>query len=647
MGKALRRLRRLITHYSLLTAFAAFAALLPAAPVHAATRITQGPYLQDATTTGVSVLWHTDTAAAPAVDYRPSGTGDAQWRTVSLGDRSRVAALTITGLEPGTAYQYRVRGDGEVLYSDGTFRTLPAASSQNLDFLVYGDNRTNHSPHADVVRRMQQERPAPELLIHTGDMVEHGGSADEWSIFFEIERNLRARTAAFPASGNHEDNAPLYFEQFHVPSNGTNEGKGRWYSFDAGPAHFVALDVVFSDVDPGTPQYQWLDADLARSNQPWKFIYFHYPPYNASTPHGPNIKLRAALENLFLVRKVSAVFTGHAHIYERAAGAGSPPLTYFVSGGGGAPQHTVGLEPWTRYTEQSYHYLRLQIRGNRLTSVGVRADGSEFDRVEGQLNADGRMATTGTEARPVVVAGISVAQYLGSSRGVLLGIFMLLTAVVAPGAIAIGIGGRRAPVVPVPSGAVHVRGASMVDPYGQWRGVPVLGVAVGVTLILIVGLGASAPLRWLVGFDSYTMLLTAHAVSGVAVLVVAAAAGNYGYRLAAHRAPTFSFLAANAAGAAVLSAASAILGNVLYARYIRSGGPMEELIRKAPEVHRTLFEFKEFSGLVPLPIAVAAAFIIFRYREDLRRDRHLAELVALLLLLLAFYCLFPLGLGLS
>ena len=90
-----------------------------------------------------------------------------------------------------------------------------------------------------------------------------------------------------------------------------------------------------------------------------------------------------------------------------------------------------------------------------------------------------------------------------------------------------------------------------------------------------------------------------------------------------------------------------MLGNVLYAGYLQSGGPKEELIRKAPEAHRILFEFKEYVGLVPLPLAVAATFIAWRYRAGLRRDRYLAEMMALLLLLLVLYCILPLALGAS
>jgi hypothetical protein len=630
----------------LLVLIAAAIALLPGRPATAAARVTIGPYLQDATPTSMTLLWRTDSVAAASVEYRPAGGNDTNWLTATVADRTRTPAVTLSNLQPGTAYQYRIRADSDLVVPDGSFRTLPAPASDSLNFVVFGDNRTNHSPHADVVRQILKEQPAPTLLINTGDLVEHGENLEEWNTYFQIEHDLLAKVPIFPAIGNHEDNDPLYFSLFRTPSNGTSDGAGRWYSFDAGPAHFAALDVVFSDVTPGTAQYRWLDADLARSDRPFKFVFFHYPPYNASTPHGPNLQLRVALENMFIARKVTAVLTGHAHIYERAEGAGTPPLEYFVSGGSGAPEHTPGQEASTRYTEVSYHFLRMQIQGNRFTSVGVHADGSLFDRFAGQLNADGRLAPI-TTTTPVVVPGVSAGKYLGSLRGgVFLG-YLGLMSVVAPLVISVGVGARRAPVVPVPSGPVHVVAERVADPYLEWRGLPVLAVAIGVAIFLVAVLAPTAPLQWLVGFDTYTVLLTLHGISGIAVLVVAAAAGNYGYRLATHRAPSFRFLAANVAGALFLSALTATLGNVLYARYVRSGGPMEQLIKKAPEAQRVLFEFKEFAGLVPLPLAAAAAFIVFRYREDLRRDRHLAELVALILLLLAFYCLFPLGLGAS
>jgi len=595
----------------------------------------------------MSVIWRTDVAAVPSLEVRAAtAAANAAWRTVAGGVRTTNAAASVTGLEPGTQYDYRLRADGELISEGERFRTLPAPAADRLDFVVYGDNRTNHSPHADVVRRILAEPTPPQLLIHTGDLVESGGRSELWDVFFQIERELLARTPLFPAVGNHEDDSPLYFETFRVPANGTTQGGGHWYSFDAGPAHFIALDVVFSDIDPGTPQFGWLESDLARTDRPFRFVYFHYPPYNASSPHGSSLRLRAALEGLFLQYKVSAVFTGHAHIYERAEGAGVPPLLYFVSGGGGAPQHTVGQQQFTRYTEQSYHFLRVGIRGDRLTTTGVRADGTEFDPVEARLDANGRLGVTRAASTvPVIMPRLSVVDLVRSRGGQVLVGYALFFGGVLPLGLSFALRPRRRLVIPVPSGAQAPAPADFTDVYASWRGLPVMRLASVLGALVLLGLLPSTPLHLLFGFDRYSVMLTVHAALGLSLLMSAAVAATMGYRLAARRGPAVRALAVTVAFAAASALAVALLGNVLYSEYLRADGPKDLLIKKAPEAHTILFEFKEFAGLVPLPLAVAAAYVVWRYWERLRRDRYVMELVSLVLLVLAGYCVLPLGLG--
>ena len=626
------------------------AAATTPAPARAAARLTRGPYLQDATSTDMTLLWRSDVPVPSVVQYRPAGAGsDTPWNTVGSGAAGRTHAITLTGLQPATTYEYRLRGEGETLYEAGVMRTLSPPDADSLRFVHCSDNQTGHVPHAEVVRRILREDPLPELMIHSGDLCENGLRPEEWDQWFQAERDLLARVPIFPALGNHEFNSPLYFENFRLPGNGTRQGIGRWYSFDAGPAHFVALDVVYSDVEPGTPQFRWLEADLARTDQPWKFVYFHYPPYNASPHHGSNLRLRAALERLFLDRRVSAVFNGHGHLYERVSGAPAgpddPPMLWFVCGGGGAVPQPAGRAAFTQYTEVTYHFLRVTLQGDRITTVGVRRDGSEFDRFEGRLNAAGRVEPLVAPSQPVVIRNPSAADLARSPRGRLLVGFQAAATLVAPLGVSFALRGRTAPVIPVPSGPVHLPSARVHDPYGDWRGLPVLAIAGGIIAALGIVLLPTAPLRWLIGFDFYSVILSLHGLLGGAMVLVATAAANMGYRLATHRAPSLRWLAGNAWAAAALTALTVFLGNVLYARYIKSGGPMEDLIKKAPEAHSVLFEFKAHAGVVPFVLAVVVGYIVWWYKDDLRRDRHLAELVALVLVLLAVYALLPFAVG--
>ena len=594
-------------------------------------------------------MWRAAAPVSAGIELRPAD-GDA-WQTIASLNRAAQHAVALTGLQPATRYEYRVRLDGALAFEGGSFRTLPPPNAEDLDFVTMADNQTGHAAHAQVVRRILQEPRPPALIVHAGDQCENGSRAEQWDQWFQIERDLIARVPLFPCLGNHEEDSPLFFDHFRFPPNGTGQGHGRWYSYDAGPAHFVALDVVFSDTEPGSAQYRWLDQDLASTDRPWKFVYFHYPPYNASPHHRSNLRLRASLEPLFLRHKVSAVFNGHGHLYERAygasAGPGGPPMLWIVSGGGGGVPQPPGREAFTQYTEVTFHFLRVRIRGDQLTITGVRPDGSEFDRFEARLNADKRLSPVTESA---VVTGATVRQpgaldFLRSPRGAIVAGYQGVISLAAPLALSVALPSRRRRIVPVPSGPEYRPLPRPEDPHADWRGLPVVATAAGAIGLLLLAFLPTAPLRWLIGFDAYTITLSLHAALATFMLLAASTAAAMGYRLAIHRAPSLWWIFGSVTTTALLAAISVLLGDALYAQYVKSGGPMEEVVRKASEAHTILFEFKARVGLVPLPLSAAAAFIAWRYRGDLRRDRHLAEIVALLLALLVFFVLVPYGLG--
>jgi hypothetical protein len=68
----------------------------------------------------------------------------------------------------------------------------------------------------------------------------------------------------------------------------------------------------------------------------YKFVFLHRPPF--PTTSGFNFSMdkyktdRDALHKLFVENKVSAVFSGHEHLFSRSSKDG---ITYVISGGGG------------------------------------------------------------------------------------------------------------------------------------------------------------------------------------------------------------------------------------------------------------------------------------------------------------------------
>src|SRR5829696_7417976 len=143
------------------------AGLVVAAPAQGQVQLTRGPYLQEATTSGITLLWQTEQPTAPAVEYRPAETPtEAPWRAVDSNERARSHAITLAGLEPDTLYQYHVRADGALIYEAGSFRTLPPPGADSLNLVIFGDNRTNQRAHADGVHRILAEQPLPQVLIN-------------------------------------------------------------------------------------------------------------------------------------------------------------------------------------------------------------------------------------------------------------------------------------------------------------------------------------------------------------------------------------------------------------------------------------------------------------------------------------------------
>ncbi len=334
--------------------------------------IVRGPYLQSVTTNTIIVAWETDLPSYGAVAYGETEEYGASVADATEGTRH---AVTLTGLAPYTTYHYRVESSGVPLSGDGyetTFCTAAGPDQDSFTFVAFGDTRTQHQFHQAVVERIVEAEP--DFVLHTGDLVAMGSISPYWETFFEIERELMARAPLFPALGNHEVNHSRYFDLFYLPGN------ERWYTFDYGNARFVCLQVDgIADFGPGSEQYTWLEETLAANTQPWLFVYFHIPPYSSVQDNSEHY-VRQTLTPIFERYGVDVVFNGHRHNYERSEVNG---VTYVVTGGGGAPLHAIqGREPAQVAFAVAYHFVLLEINGQRLEATVISSKGEVLDEFE-------------------------------------------------------------------------------------------------------------------------------------------------------------------------------------------------------------------------------------------------------------------------
>ncbi len=338
-------------------------------------KLLKGPYLTGLCETGVDVRFELDGAASAVVEVDGGPAG----RT--FGDRapSTMHVVHTSGFAPASAHAYTVLVDGKAL-GQGRFTTAPKnESGAPLKFLVYGDDRTDPTAHAAVVRALVAS--PSDFLVNTGDMVEDGGRAEDWQSFFDVEAPLLRDRALFVAIGNHElydDRAGANFARYLGFSS--PDGRPQPYgTVRLGNVRFFFLNSLH-DWSSGEER-RWLETELARSDgEPglaWRIAVMHHGPWS-SGPHGKNTDLlKAHVPELLAAHGVDLVLAGHDHIYERGATGG---IKYVNTGGGGAPLYRSSKIASTRKTESTYHFVEITTGDQEVRLLARRIDGSVLDQ---------------------------------------------------------------------------------------------------------------------------------------------------------------------------------------------------------------------------------------------------------------------------
>ena len=90
-----------------------------------------------------------------------------------------------------------------------------------------------------------------------------------------------------------------------------------------------------------------------------------------------------------------------------------------------------------------------------------------------------------------------------------------------------------------------------------------------------------------------------------------------------------------------------VLGNWLYPSYRGVDGPQQWLMYHTPEVHLIIMEYKEFVSLYPLPLGIAATFLLRRFRHHLEPGSVVSGIIALLITLFWVCLLVGLAFGIG
>ncbi|MCL5098524.1 MAG: metallophosphoesterase [Candidatus Omnitrophica bacterium] len=376
---------------------------------------TRGPFLQNASTNRIQIVWKTPVWADATVEYGTNLSFENRWVDTTL---TNLHVATLTNLGPDTAYYYRVHDSGggqtavSPVFSFHTFK-----SSGPLSFVVVGDTGLGSLAQYQVARVMQTA--APDLVLFAGDIVYPSFTAGRVDLrCFSVYQSQMRYAPFFFALGNHDRHASAtdYFDAFYLPTNEVT-GTEQFYSFDHGDAHFVILDtdlLAGTDYSIASPQYRWLEADLSASSKPWKFLIFHNP-MRSSGPHRyddynyngipDQVELQDIIGPLASRYGVQVIFNGHDHVYERLNPIGG--VHAIVTGGGGGVLYPLGgtLDPSDAQFWSRHHCVKVDINGDTVELQAIDANGVVFDSMTIQRAPPPRQVYPAAWNSPAIASG--------------------------------------------------------------------------------------------------------------------------------------------------------------------------------------------------------------------------------------------------
>lgn len=252
-----------------------------------------------------------------------------------------------------------------------------------VSFAALGDNGSGGRQAMAVAERMATTyRSAPfGLVALLGDICYYGHFEDRFDDVFRQPMGplIDAGVGFELAIGNHDvaldhSDESLSEIESELELLGT---PGRFYTTSHGPVDFFYLDSsvpgLFGPSADG--QVEWLNDALASSQNQWKVVALHHPPYS-SGHHGSTPGAQERLGPVLDRHHVDMVLAGHDHHYERTHP--QQGVTYVVSGGG-CKTTRVGRSNFTAVAERTLQFLHVDVVGDRLTGRSIRPDGTVAD----------------------------------------------------------------------------------------------------------------------------------------------------------------------------------------------------------------------------------------------------------------------------
>jgi hypothetical protein len=267
--------------------------------------VTHGPYLQNLSETGVTIIWTTSKPAVPGVKITYPDGKDRFVRNSEDGlidGGGLLHKVRVDGLEPGKTYKYSINSVQilkyqayQVYYGDTLSRKpenfiTPSGKSEKVSFTVINDVHENSGKLASYIKN--GNRAVQNFYIFNGDMVDFLQSENQlFSGFIDSSAFYFAALKPFYyVRGNHETRG---FAARQLKNYFDYRDDRFYYSFDYGPVHFTILDCGEDKPDNnryyfGLADYdsyrnvelEWLKDEIKSSdfkNAKYRIVVIHMP----------------------------------------------------------------------------------------------------------------------------------------------------------------------------------------------------------------------------------------------------------------------------------------------------------------------------------------------------------------------------------
>ncbi|XP_024013728.1 probable purple acid phosphatase 20 [Eutrema salsugineum] len=232
--------------------------------------------------------------------------------------------VVIGPLKPNTVYYYKCGGPSST--QEFSFKTPP--SQFPIKFAVAGDLGTTDWTVSTLEHVSKWEH---DVFILPGDLSYANFFQPVWDTFGRMVQPLASKRPWMVTHGNHElEHIPIlhresftaYNHRWRMPFEESGSTSNLYYSFNVFGVHVIMLG-SYTDFEPGSVQYQWLEKDLKgidRKTTPWLMAVIHAPWYNTNEAHQgekESVDMKESMETLLYKARVDLVFAGHVHAYER------------------------------------------------------------------------------------------------------------------------------------------------------------------------------------------------------------------------------------------------------------------------------------------------------------------------------------------